>query len=111
MEICIFCPKDKSSKYIKWTRTREPLIKCVKLQADAKVRDVATKRNDTKILAIVSRKLVAAECWCHKSCYRLYTNTKDIDVISSSAGTDLSDHDARYKAAETSAYNNLLQYI
>ena len=71
---CIFCPPEKPAKYVKGTRTREPLVQCVELQADARIREVAIKRNDTKVLALTSRDLVAAEAWYHKSCYKLYTN-------------------------------------
>jgi len=59
---CIFCPPEKSAKYVKGTRTREPLVQCVELQTDAKIHgEVAIKRNDTKVLALTSRDLVAAE--------------------------------------------------
>ena len=64
---------------MKGTRTWEPLIQCVELQADAKIREVAIKRNDTKVLALASRDLVVAETQYHKSCYKLYTNVKDTD--------------------------------
>ena len=76
---CIFCPPEKSNKYVKSTRTRDPLVKYVKLQADARIREVAMQRNDTKVSALTSRDLVAAEAWYHKSCYRLYTNVKGND--------------------------------
>ena len=68
---CIFC--DKTSKYARKQNTREPLVMCKELRADAKVRNVATKKLDSKILAIVSRDIVAAEAHYHRSCYRLYT--------------------------------------
>ena len=58
---CIFCPPDKSTKYVKGTRIRESLVQCVELQADARIREVAIKRNDTKVLALTSRDFVAAE--------------------------------------------------
>ena len=46
---------------------------CKELRADAKVRNVATKKLDSKILAIVSTDIVTAEAHYHQSCYRLYT--------------------------------------
>ena len=63
----IFCPPEKLTKYVKGTRTREPLVKCVELQAEARICEVAMQRNDAKVLALTSRDLVA---WYHKSCYR-----------------------------------------
>ena len=58
-KICIFC--NKSSKYMKEQRTREPLIQCIELRADDTVRKAATKKLDQRILALLSRDLVAAE--------------------------------------------------
>ncbi len=60
---CIFC--DKTSKYARKQNIREPL----ELMAVAKVRNVETKKLDSKILAIVSRDIVAAEVDYHRSCY------------------------------------------
>ena len=68
--ICIFCKK--SSKYVKGQRTREPLIQCVDLRADASIRTSATNRLDQHILPLLSRDLVAAEGHYHKSCYKQY---------------------------------------
>ena len=42
-KVCIFCPPAKTCKYIKRSRTREPLTKCVQLGADSTVRDIALK--------------------------------------------------------------------
>ena len=70
-KVCIFC--DKSSKYMKGSRTKEPLIQARELRADNKVLEVATMKVDRKILAITSRELVAAEAHYHKTCYRDYT--------------------------------------
>ena len=68
---CIFC--NKESKYGKGKQTRERLIQCADLRSDQTIRNIATAKHDTKILAIVSRELVAAEACYHKSCYRNYT--------------------------------------
>ena len=46
---------------------------CKELRANAKVRNVATKKLGSKILAIVIKDIVAAEAHYHRSCYRLYT--------------------------------------
>ena len=70
-QICVFCEK---SKYLKGTKTRETLIlQCVDLRANQTIRRAATSKNDPRILAIVSRELVAAEACYHKSCYLSYT--------------------------------------
>ena len=52
----MFCEK---SKYLKGTKTRETLIQCVDLRADQTIGRAATSKNDPRILAIVSRELVA----------------------------------------------------
>ena len=93
---------------MKGTRTREPLVQCVELQADARIREVAIKRNDAKVLALTSRDLVAAEAWYHKSCYRLYTSVKGSDENNS---TFLQDSNYKYKVAERKAYGRVTQYV
>ena len=37
----------------------------------------AAKKLDSRILAILSRDIVAAKAHCHRSCYRLYTVDKN----------------------------------
>ncbi|KAG0723799.1 hypothetical protein GWK47_041926 [Chionoecetes opilio] len=56
---CIFC--QQTNKYAKRQKTREVLVKCRELRADAKIRNAATKKLDSRILGIVSRDIVAAE--------------------------------------------------
>ena len=68
--VCIFCEKDK---YTRNSRTREELIQCVDMRADETIKKAAVRKNDHRILAVVSRELVAAEACYHKSCYRNYT--------------------------------------
>ena len=68
--ICIFCEKPK---YFKGTRNREPLVQCRDMRADSSIRKIATQKNDSKILALVSRELVAAEVCYHRTCYRSST--------------------------------------
>lgn len=65
------------SKYKKGSKTRELLYKSVEFRSDATVRQIAEQRMDTKIIAITSRELVAAEAHYHKSCYRDYTRTRE----------------------------------
>ena len=68
--ICVFCEK---TKYLRGTKTREALVQCIDLRADNTIRRAAVGKNDPRILAIVTRELVAAEACYHKSCYRDYT--------------------------------------
>lgn len=66
-EECIFCQKTGKRERGK------KVVQCRELRADEKIQSVATKKMDSRILAIVSRDLVAAEGHYHRSCYRLYT--------------------------------------
>ncbi|CAH3131725.1 unnamed protein product, partial [Porites lobata] len=89
--ICVFCEK---AKYLKGTKTREAPIQCVDLCADSTIRRAAVGKNDPRILAIVTRELVAAEACYHKSCYRDYTRNIQGAVSS-----------------ESQAYENFFTYI
>ena len=74
--ICVFCEK---AKYLKGTKTRVALIQSVDLRVDSTIRRAAVGKNDPRILAIVTREIVAAEACYHKSCYRDYTrNVKEL---------------------------------
>ncbi|KAG0715265.1 hypothetical protein GWK47_012327 [Chionoecetes opilio] len=53
---CIIC--QKTNKYAKRQKTREVLVKCRELRADAKIRNAATKKLDSRILGIVSRDIL-----------------------------------------------------
>lgn len=67
---CILCQRDK---YKKGSRNRENLTQCKDLRADQSIREAAITKPVTRILAEVSRELVAAEAWYHRSCNREYT--------------------------------------
>ena len=69
-KVCIFCQK---TRYIKRSHTREPLILAVDPRSDKTLRDIATTRQDTHILAITSREIVAVEAHYYRQCYRDYT--------------------------------------
>ena len=56
---CIFYQKE--NKYLKGTKTRDTLIRCRQLHSDASVRNTVVKKMDERILALVSRDLIAAE--------------------------------------------------
>ena len=65
---CIFCQKDKFKKYP--TKSRVKLHKVETLDVDNKIRKAAEIRDDSKIISIASRDLVAAEAYYHFNCYR-----------------------------------------
>ncbi|CAH3109582.1 unnamed protein product, partial [Porites lobata] len=72
---CIFCgKKDKYKKGIK-----EGLTQARELRVNDSVRKAAISKQDSRILAILSRDLVAAEGHYHRTCYRHYTNIKESD--------------------------------
>ena len=97
-----------ASKYLSGTRTQEHLSRCVELRADAKVREVATRRLDKKVLAALSRDLVAAEGHYHKSCYKLYTKNESTSTFDMSE--ELEEHSAYNKAVEQ-AHQELFMFI
>ena len=70
------------------------------------IRDAATAKHDTNILAIASRELVAAEACYHKSCYRNHTRPTGERV----SGTGSAD-DKKYNDIESEAHQKLFDYI
>lgn len=103
---CIFC--DKPNKYLRGQKTRELLTQCVELRADEKIRKAAVAKVDNRMLAIVSRELVAAEGHYHRSCYRLYTK----DVVAIHTETEYhDDEEEQYEATEKEAYKELFKFI
>lgn len=68
--VCIFCMR--ATKYIKGNE-KDKLVKCVDLRADDTVRGAAVRKNDSRLIALVSREIVAAEVHYHRICYRDYT--------------------------------------
>ena len=108
---CIFCPSGRS-KYIKGTRTREILTLCSDLRADNTLRDIATKRQDKHILAVMSRDTVTAKACYHRPCYRSYIKKKNRDNVNDDRKCDeCDDPDVQYKKAETEPCMHLFQYI
>ena len=106
-ENCIFC--EKSSKYMKGQKTREPLIQCSELRADDRIRKAAVTKLDQRMLAITSRELVAAEGHYHRSCYRAYTRGQPDK--SSKSREESGDAEKQYEVAEKKAYQELFLYI
>ena len=79
--VCIFC--EKKSKYLKGTRNREPLLPCRDLLADHSIRKSAMEKKDSRILAIASREIVAAEACYHRTCYKGYTRAEASPTVAS----------------------------
>ena len=71
--VCIFCNK---VKFMKNPKSREKLIQAVQLRADHALRQCAILNEDSRIVAITSRDIVATEAHYHASCYKSYTNIK-----------------------------------
>ena len=67
---CIICGEDS---FLKGSRTREKLTQCSELRSDDALRNAAIAKQDNRVLAIMSRDLVAAEGQYHRTCYRSYT--------------------------------------
>ena len=52
------------------------MIKCCDLRADDSIRKSAIAKGDSRIIGVLSREIVAAEAWYHRSCYRDYTRQR-----------------------------------
>ena len=72
------------------------------MRADSSIRKIATQKNDSKILALVPRELVATEACYHRTCYRSFTRPE----ASSSVNPDMSSEssDDEYARLESDAY-------
>ena len=81
-------------------------MQCRELRADDKIRSAATKKMDRRVLAAVSRDLVAAEGQYHRSCYRFYTKDEATKTMS-----DQHLEDEPYENMANKAYSDLFQYI
>ena len=76
------------------------------MRADETIRKAAVGKNDHRMLAVVSRELVAAKACYHKSCYRNYT--RNIPV--SGDKKEASEY-TEYSRAELQGYEKLFNYI
>lgn len=59
----------------------QPLNLVTELQADPKVREVATVCGDDRLLALTARDIVAAEAHYHPSCYWDYTRPNKMGKV------------------------------
>jgi len=110
-QTCIFC---NGVKYLsKGSRTRAPLVRCRELRADSTIRAAATRKNDTKLLALLSRELVAAEGHYHRTCYRIYTRPENpsLSIKDANAGAESENADLFYDDAMQLAREDLFSHI
>ncbi len=102
-KICAIC--ERKDKYMTGTRTRERLSPCEQLRSDDTLRNVAIEKQDSRLIALLTRELFAAEGWYHRSCYRSYTRK------SPPAPMTCADQYDEYDEIQTSAYEKLFSYI
>ncbi|KAG0727926.1 hypothetical protein GWK47_033604 [Chionoecetes opilio] len=102
----LFC--EKSSKYMKAAKTREPLIQCLSYE-QMKDPQSSNKETQPRILGLLSIDLVAAEGHYHKSCYKLFTKDDSPGAARSGAGENQEESEgARYEEAEIEALEETL---
>lgn len=86
------------------------MTQCVDLRADDSIRKASIAKGDSRINALASRDLVAAEAWYHGQCYRDYTRPdkrgKNPDLES---GTD--SRETNFCNIASQAYDNLFEFI
>ena len=58
------------------TRNRETLVQCRDLRAYHSIRKSAMLKKDSRILAIASREIIAAEACYHRTCFKGYTRAE-----------------------------------
>ena len=107
--VCIFC--QTGSKYTKKSNRRESLVQCAELRSDTAIRNAAVRQNDSRMIAIVSRDLVAAEGHYHRSCYREYTRNRESragDPLATSSGDPKVDH---YQEMEKRCFDKLFAFV
>ena len=103
----MFCKK--KDKYKKSSKNRENLTQARQLTTDITVRNSAELKMDSRVLALLSRELTAAEAHFHCSCYRQYTK-----VTSTSAEVSKQNEntiDEPYINADAAALIKLFNYI
>ena len=70
--VCIFCGKQDKYKQ----RKRETLITCSTFEANKTLCELAESKNDTHMMVITAKDLIASKAKYHTSCYRQYTRVK-----------------------------------
>ena len=92
----------------KRAENRQPLVQCSELRADEKIREAATRKLDSRILAILSRGIVAAEGHYHRLCYRDYTRKENINDSCDKIKTN---NDAQYEDVVNQSNGELFFFI
>lgn len=106
-KVCIFCQK---TRYVKGTHSREAVILAVDLRSDKTLRDIAREKQDSHILTVTSRDIVAAEAHYHRSCYRDYTRNPSRQHHALKV-EDMETDDSQYWDIEQRSYENLFDFI
>ena len=79
------------------------------MRADSSIRKIATQKNDSKILALVSHELVATEACYHRTCYRSCTRPEASSSVNSDMSSESSDDE--YARLESDAHLMLFDFI
>ena len=103
---CIFC--GKKDKHKRGSKSRESLTQVRQFRTDVTVRNAAEIKNGTKVIAILSRELVATEAHYHRTCYRQYINVNNPTTEPAQGEETV---DLAYANAERNALSQLFDYI
>ena len=88
------------------------MIKCCDLCADDSIKKSAIAKGDSTIIGVLSREIVTAEAWYHRSCYRDYTRPEKKSSTSTSAESKESDdNEDNYGDIESRGYEKLFYFI
>ena len=104
--VCIFCQKE--NKYRKGQRTDSLLYNVGNSELMKNIREAATRKLDSRILAILSRGIVAAEGHYHRLCYRDYTRKENINDSCDKIKTN---NDAQYEDVVNQSNGELFFFI
>ena len=80
------------------------------MRANGSIRKMATLKNDSKILSLVSRELIPAEASYHRTCYRSYTGPDASSNVNSDESCECQQDD-EYARLESDAYKMLFDFI
>ena len=79
--VCV-CEKTKALRKDGRTSGYESLAELQAFEASKTLKDAAEIRNDASVLLVIKDKgSIALEVKCHKSCFKDYTNAKNLDRI------------------------------
>lgn len=82
IQMCWICQAEKTDT--KDRRRKERLTNCQTMNAGSTLLDAAKARNDQRLMvALHNKDPVAVEVCYHKSCYRYYTNIKQLEISKS----------------------------